>query len=68
MIVCRECETADWLHITHSKVRIGNSEFLEVEEKYKCTRCAQEGWYWQMESGEQYSGIAESTRDLPCHH
>lgn len=68
MITCTNCETAQFLQITQSRVYFEDGEMInEITEKYQCTLCGGTGMYTYTENEEQtsVSGDVEVTKERP---
>lgn len=68
MIECQNCETAQFLQITQSRVYFEEGELInEISEKYECTLCGGTGMYTYTEDGEQttVTGDVELTKERP---
>lgn len=65
MIVCSECESAYYLRLLSGDIDIRDGVIAEIEERYKCFECGNEGYYWFLAGEEHYSGIVEGTADVP---
>ena len=70
MIVCSNCETAQFLQITASRVRFQNGRALnEVTESYECTMCGATGRLdmWEEDNTRRttVTGDIEETDDKP---
>lgn len=68
MIECTNCETAQFLQITQSRVYFQDGEMInEITEKYECTLCGGTGRYTYEEDGERaaVSGDVQVTKERP---
>jgi len=73
MIVCSNCESAQMLQITQSRVYFGDGqEVTELSESYECTMCGAEGRYKYEKSDERgvtaevtITGDVEQTDEEP---
>ena len=70
MIECTNCETAQFLQITQSRVYFEDGEMInEITEKYECTLCSGTGMYTYSddlaESEAQVSWDVTVTTDRP---
>ncbi|WP_255167821.1 hypothetical protein [Natrononativus amylolyticus] len=68
MIECTNCETAQFLQITQSRVYFEDGEMInEITEQYECTLCSGEGRYTYSEGGERTSvtGDVQVTKERP---
>ncbi|ELY79896.1 hypothetical protein [Natrinema pallidum] len=68
MITCTNCETAQFLQITQSRVYFEDGEMInEISETYECTLCGATGKYvYDDDSDEEtVSGEVEHTTERP---
>ena len=67
MIECANCETAQFLQITQSRVYFEDGEMInEITERYECTLCEGTGMYTFTEADdERVSGDVEITTERP---
>lgn len=67
MIECANCETAQFLQITRSRVYFEDGEMInEITERYECTLCESTGMYtYTGEEEERVSGDVEVTTERP---
>lgn len=68
MIECTNCETAQFLQITQSRVYFEDGEMInEITEKYECTLCEGTGMYTYTEDEERtaVSGDVQVTKERP---
>ena len=66
MIECTNCETAQFLQITRSRVYFAEGELInELTERYQCTLCGGTGSYTYSEDDEQVAGEVEVTTERP---
>ncbi|MFC4245501.1 hypothetical protein ACFOZ7_00535 [Natribaculum luteum] len=68
MIECTNCETAQFLQITQSRVYFEDGEMInEISETYECTLCGGTGTYTYAESCDRASvtGDVEVTEERP---
>ncbi|AHF99896.1 hypothetical protein HALLA_14955 [Halostagnicola larsenii XH-48] len=68
MITCTNCETAQFLQITQSRVYFEDGEMInEITEHYECTLCEATGQYIYDEDHDEASvtGDVELTRERP---
>ena len=68
MIECKNCETAQFLQITQSRVYFEDGEMInEITEKYECTLCEGEGQYIYEQDGDRatVTGDVEVTQERP---
>ncbi|WP_408958183.1 hypothetical protein [Natrinema sp. 74] len=68
MITCTNCETAQFLQITQSRVYFEDGEMInEISETYECTLCGATGKYiYDDDSDEEtVTGEVEHTTERP---
>lgn len=67
MIECTNCETAQFLQITQSRVYFEDGEMInEITERYECTLCESTGMYSYSDGDEDsVSGDVEVTTERP---
>lgn len=68
MITCTNCETAQFLQITQSRVYFEDGEMInEISETYECTLCGATGRYVYDEDSEEetVTGEVEHTTERP---
>lgn len=69
MIICSQCDSAQTLQITQSRVYFEDGEVEELEEAFTCTLCNSEGELkvWTEEGVRRTSieGEIEETEDRP---
>ncbi len=68
MIECTNCETAQFLQITKSRVYFQDGEMIrEISERYECTLCDGTGTYTytEDEDGASVSGDVQVTKERP---
>ncbi|WP_290814046.1 hypothetical protein [Halovivax sp.] len=67
MIECTNCETAQFLQITKSRVYFEDGEMInEITERYECTLCEGTGTYALTEEDEvEVSGEVQVTTERP---
>lgn len=66
MIECTNCETAQFLQITQSRVYFEDGEMInEITERYECTLCSSTGTYSYSDDEERVSGDVEVTTERP---
>ena len=68
MIECTNCETAQFLQITKSRVYFEDGEMInEISERYECTLCEGTGTYTytEDEDGTSVSGDVQVTKERP---
>ncbi|WIV67583.1 hypothetical protein [Natrialbaceae archaeon AArc-T1-2] len=67
MIECTNCETAQFLQITQSRVYFEDGEMInEVSETYTCTLCDGTGTYIYREDDEEtVTGDVVVTKERP---
>ncbi len=67
MIQCANCESAQTLQITQSRVRFEDGEITEISEVYCCTLCGAEGSYIydKAKKTEMVRGDVEQTDEEP---
>ena len=57
MIICSNCESAQFLQITRSRVYFDDGESVdEIEEDYECQLCGSTGKY-RFEDGGGYEAV-----------
>lgn len=75
MIECANCETAQFLQITRSRVYFEGEELLrEIDERYECTLCGATGSYTYTGDGDHdpdvgatITGEVTLTQEQPKH-
>ncbi len=68
MIECTNCETAQFLQITKSRVFFEGGDLIhELSERYECTLCGGTGSYTYREADDRasLSGEVEMTEERP---
>ncbi len=68
MIECANCETAQFLQITKSRVYFERGELInEITERYECTLCGGVGIYTYDDDGgeETVRGDVDVTKERP---
>ncbi|MFC6717227.1 hypothetical protein ACFQGT_05955 [Natrialbaceae archaeon GCM10025810] len=68
MITCSNCETAQFLQITQSRVYFEDGEMInEISEQYECTLCGGTGQYVYDEDRDKatVTGDVELTTERP---
>ncbi|WP_254530679.1 hypothetical protein [Natrinema gelatinilyticum] len=68
MITCTNCETAQFLQITQSRVYFEDGEMInEISETYECTLCGATGRYVYDDdcNEETITGDVEHTTERP---
>ncbi|MFB1066608.1 hypothetical protein CP556_18315 [Natrinema sp. CBA1119] len=68
MITCTNCETAQFLQITQSRVYFEDGEMInEISETYECTLCGATGQYVYDDDSEEetVTGEVEHTTERP---
>ena len=68
MIECTNCETAQFLQITKSRVYFEDGEMInEISERYECTLCGGTGTYTYSEDDDRtaVNGDVEVTKERP---
>ncbi|WP_254764554.1 hypothetical protein [Natrinema marinum] len=68
MITCTNCETAQFLQITQSRVYFEDGEMInEISETYECTLCGATGKYIYDDDSDEESvtGEVEHTTERP---
>ena len=66
MIECTNCETAQFLQITRSRVYFADGELInELTERYQCTLCEGTGCYTYDGDDERITGDVELTTERP---
>ena len=66
MIECTNCETAQFLQITQSRVYFEDGEMLnEITEKYECTLCEGTGQYVYSQDEADVRGDITVTTERP---
>ncbi len=68
MIECTNCETAQFLQITQSRVYFEDGELIqEITEQYECTLCGSTGRYTYTEDEAEatVAGDIRATKELP---
>ncbi len=68
MIECTNCETAQFLQITQSRVYFEDGELIqEITEQYECTLCESTGMYTYTEDEAEttVTGDIRATKELP---
>ena len=67
MIECTNCETAQFLQITKSRVYFEDGEMInEITERYECTLCEGTGTYvLNDEDDVEVTGEVEVTTERP---
>ncbi len=64
MIICSNCETAQFLQITQSRVYFENDEPSEITEKYECTLCEATGKYEYSKHDHEDDDVGDVTGDI----
>ncbi|MDS0474875.1 hypothetical protein [Natrinema sp. 1APR25-10V2] len=68
MITCTNCETAQFLQITQSRVYFEDGEMInEISETYECTLCGSTGKYMYDDDSDEetVTGEVEHTTERP---
>jgi len=68
MITCTNCETAQFLQITQSRVYFEDGKMInEISETYECTLCGATGQYIYDDDRDEgtISGDVEHTTERP---
>ncbi len=66
MIECSNCETARFLQIVYSRIRLtDDGQIHEITERYECTSCETRGEVREGENGTRIEGGIRDNDDLP---